>query len=134
MNKKISLLSANCFESTNSDWILFTLKYYIDKLKFVQEDEKVYYTGQLCVINKNGETGVIGTLINENGAFDKINPVRIEFRDSNTLWLVAGWEGANEFIGNLFFDKRNRSICNIQLQDNYFGEINLYKFKEEDNV
>ena len=133
-NKKISLLSANCFESTKSDWIPFTLKYYIDKLKFVQEDEKIYYTGQLCVINKNGETGVICTLINENGSFDKINPVRIELRDSNTLWLVAGWKGPNDFIGNLFCDKKNRSICNIQLQDNCFGEINLYKFKEEDNV
>jgi hypothetical protein len=47
---------------------------------------------------------------------------------------VAGWEGGNDFIGNLFCDKLCRGICNIQEQDNYFSEINLYKFKEEDNV
>lgn len=133
-NKKISLLSANCFDSKKSEWIPFIPKYFIDKLKFVQEDENIYYTGQLCVIDKNGETRVISTMINEKGAYDKTNPVRIELRDNSTLWLVAGWEGGNDFIGNLFCDKRRRGICNIQKQDNYFGEINLYKFKEEDNV
>jgi len=133
-NKKITLLSANCFDSKNSEWIPFIPKYFIDKLKFVQEDENIYYTGHLCVIDKNGETRVINTMINEKGAYDKINPVRIELRDNSKLWLVAGWEGGNDFIGNLFCDKMRRGICNIQKQDNYFGEINLYKFKEEDNV
>ena len=132
--KKITLLSANCFDSKKSEWIPFIPKYFIDKLKFVQEDENIYYTGQLCVIDKNGETRVISTMINEKGAYDKTNPVRIELRDNSTLWLVAGWEGGNDFIGNLFCDKLRRGICNIQKQDNYFGEINLYKFKEEDNV
>jgi len=133
-HKKITLLSANCFDSKKSEWIPFIPKYFIDKLKFVQEDENIYYTGQLCVIDKNGETRVISTMINEKGTYDKTNPVRIELRDNSTLWLVAGWEGGNDFIGNLFCDKLRRGICNIQKQDNYFGEINLYKFKEEDNV
>lgn len=132
--KKIMLLSANCFDSKKSEWIPFIPKYYIDKLKFVQEDETIYYIGQLSVIDKNGETRVISTMINEKGTYDKTNPVRIELRDNSTLWLVAGWEGGNDFIGNLFCDKLRRGICNIQKQDNYFGEINLYKFKEEDNV
>ena len=120
--------------SKKTEWIHFIPKYFIDKLKFVQEDENIYYTGQLCLIDKNGETRVISTMINEKGAYDKTNPVRIELRDNSTLWLVAGWEGGNDFIGNLFCDKMRRGICNIQKQDNYFGEINLYKFKEEDNV
>lgn len=132
--RKITLLCANCFDSKKSEWIPFIPKYFIDKLKFVQEDENNYYTGQLCVIDKNGETRVISTMINEKGTYDKTNPVRIELRDNSTLWLVAGWEGGNDFIGNLFCDKLRRGICNIQKQDNYFGEINLYKFKEEDNV
>ena len=132
--KKITLLSANCFDSKKSEWIPFIPKYFIDKLKFIQEDENNYYTGQLCVRDKNGETRVISTMINEKGTYDKTNPVRIELRDNSTLWLVAGWEGGNDFIGNLFCDKLRRGICNIQKQDNYFGEINLYKFKEEDNV
>ena len=132
--KKIQLLSANCFDSKKSEWIPFLPKYFIDKLKFVQEDENIYYTGQLCVIDKNGETRVLNTMINEKGTYDKTNPVRIELRDNSTVWIVAGWEGGNDFIGNLFCDKLRKSICNIQKQDNYFDEINLYKFKEEDNV
>ena len=133
-HKKIQLLSANCFDSKESEWIPFRPKYFIDKLKFVQEDENNYYTGQLCVIDKNGETRVINTMKNEKGIDVKTNPVRIELRDNSTLWLVAGWEGSNDFIGNLFCDKSDKSICNIEKQNTRFGEINLYKFKEEDNV
>lgn len=133
-HKKIMLLSANCFDSKKSEWIPFIPQYFIDKLKFVQEDENIYYVGQLCVINKNGEKIVVNKMINEIGTYDKTNPVRIEFRDNSTLWLVAGWAGGNDFIGNLFCDKLRRGICNIQKQDSCYGEINLYKYKEEDNV
>jgi hypothetical protein len=133
-NKKIILLSANCFDSKKSEWISFIPKYFIDKLIFVKVNENIYYTGQLCVIERNGETRVISTMLNEKGAYEKTNPVRIELRDNSTLWLVAGWEGGNDFIGNLFCDKMRKGICNIQKQDNYFSEINLLKFKEEENV
>lgn len=132
--KKIWLLSANCFDCKKSEWITFIPKYFIDKLKFVQEDENIYYAGRLCVIDKNGDTEVLSTMINEKGAYDKTNPVRIEFRDNSTLWLVAGWEGGKDFIGNLFCDKWSKSICNIQKQDNQYDEINLYKYQEEEDV
>lgn len=132
--KRITLSSANCFDSKKSEWIPFIPNYFIDKIKFVHENEAIYYTGQLCVIDKNGEIKVINSMINEKGSYDKINPVRFELRDNSTLWLVAGWEGGNNFIGNLFCDKMSRAICNIQKQDYYFSEINLYKFKEKDNV
>lgn len=132
--KKIKLLNANCFDSKKYEWIHFVPKYFIDNLKLTQEDENVYYTGQLCVIDKNGETRVLNTMKNEKGTFDKTNPVRIELRDSHTLWMVAGWEGGNNFLGDLFCDKIRKGICNIQKQDNRFDEINLYKFEEEDYV
>jgi hypothetical protein len=63
--KKIKLLSANCFDSKKSEWIHFIPKYFINNLKLVQEDENVYYTGQLCVIDQNGETKVLNTMKNE---------------------------------------------------------------------
>jgi len=131
-NKRIILLSAKCFDSQKFEWVYFLPKYFIDKLKYVQEDENIYYSGQLCVIEQNGETRVLNNMENEKGMFDKTNPVRIELRDKSTLWLVAGWEGGNDFIGNLFCDKMRKGICNIQKQDNQYDEINLYKFKEED--
>ena len=132
--KKIKLLSANCFDSKKFEWIPFIPNYVIDKLKFVQEDNNIYYTGQLCVIYPNGETRVLNTMKNEKGTYDKTNPVRIELRDKSTLWMVAGWQGGNDFIGDLFFNKLSKAICNIQKQDNHFDEINLYKFKEEEDV
>ena len=133
-HKKISLLSANCFDSKKSEWIPFIQNYFIDKLQHIEDSETIYYTGRLCVVDQNGNIRALNTMINEKGAYDKTNPVRIELRDNSTLWLVAGWEGGNDFIGNLFCDKMRKGICNIQKQDNYFGEINLYKFKEEDDV
>ena len=73
-------------------------------------------------------------MINEKGTYDIINPVRIELRDNNTLWLAAGLEGREINIGNLFCDKLRKGICNIQKQDNRYDEIILYKFKEEEDV
>jgi len=132
--KKIKLLSANCFESKKSEWIHYIPEYFINNLKFVQEDENIYYTGQLCVITPKGKTIVLDTMKNEKGTYDKINPVRIELRDNHTLWMVAGWEGGYDFLGDLFCDKSRKGICNIQKQDNRFAEINLYKFEEENYV
>lgn len=128
--KKIQLLSANCFDSKKSEWILFIPNYFIDKLQYLEDSETIYYTGRLHVIDQNNNIRVLNTMINEKGTYDIINPVRIELRDNSTLWLAAGLEGREINIGNLFCDKLRRGICNIQKQDNHFGEINLYKFKE----
>jgi hypothetical protein len=131
-NKIISLISANCFNFKSSEWIPINPKYFIRKLKLVQEYENTYYAGQLCMVNHDGGIIVVNTMKNEKGEYDNINPVRVEFRDNSTLWLVAGWEGGNDFIGNLFYNMRLKDLCNIQKQDNRFDEINLYKYKEED--
>jgi hypothetical protein len=133
-NKRIRLLSVNCCDSKSFEWIKLIPKYFVDKLTLVQENENVYYIGQLCVIDQNGETKILNTMENEKGKYDKINPIRVEFRDNSTLWLVAGYEGGNDFIGNLFCDKKRKSICNIAQQNFQYDEINLYKFKEEENV
>ncbi|GAB6123449.1 hypothetical protein [Dysgonomonas termitidis] len=133
-NKVIKLLAATCMNAKSFEWISFIPKYFIDKLELVKEEENVYYTGQLCVIDQNGETRVLNRMENENGDYDKVNPVRIELRDNFTLWLVAGYEGENDFIGGLFFDKRRKGICNIAQQNELYDEMNLYRFKEEEYV
>lgn len=135
-NKKVVLTRANChyYNNTNNEWITFIPKYFIDGLQFVQEDENIYYRGRLCVTDQNGKTIVLNTMENEKKTYDKINPVRIELRDNNTLWLVAGWEGGYDFIGNLFCDKKRKGICNIAKEDISYSEINLYKFEEVENV
>ena len=114
--------------------ILLKPKYFIDKLQFVQEEKKNYYSGRLCVIDLNGKIIILNTMLNEKNSYDRINPVRIELRENSTLSLVAGWQGSNDFIGNLFCDRKRKGICNIAIEDNLFYEINLYKYKEEEYV
>ncbi len=133
-NKRIKLLSANCFNNKPFEWIRFTPRYFIEDLQYVEEEGSVFYKGNLCVMDQNGETRILDTMLNEKGGYDKINPVRIELRDNSTLWLVGGYEGENDFIGNLFYDKWNLEICNIQKSDDQYEEINFYKYKEEEYV
>lgn len=132
--KKIKLLRASCSDKTPQEWISFRPEYFVRNLKFVQENEIIYYSGQLCVIKQDGSTKELNFMENENGETIKINPVRIELRDKNTLWLVAGWEGGDEFLGELFCDKHRNGICNIQKQNDQYDIINLFKFREMEDV
>jgi hypothetical protein len=102
-NKRFVLLSANVY-SARYEWILFTPKYFVDKLQFVQEEKNSYYLGRLCVVDKGGKTKVLNRMKNEEGDYDKINPVRIELGDHSTLGLV-GSQG-----GDLFCDKKRKGI------------------------
>ena len=130
-NKKIIFTKINCF---NNEWITVIPKYFIDELQFVEEEENSYYRGRLCVIDLNGNTRVLNTMLNEKKSYDEINPVRIEFRNNSTLWLVAGWQGGYDFIGSLFCDLARKSICNVAKENILYSEINFYKFEEADNV
>ncbi len=130
---RINLLKAQCFLDRGrfNEWRHFIPSYFIDNLKFVQENEYIYYSGDLCVIDQNGKTKVLDFMINEEHEHVKINPVRIELRDNNTLWMVAGLDEDGDILGELFYDKQRKGICNIQKQDKFFDGISLYKFKEE---
>ena len=130
-NKKLSLESAICHDK---ETVAFRPKYYVDELELVEEDENVYYRGRLCVTDKNGNTRILNAMTNEKQSRDEINPVRIELRNNSTFWLVAGWKGGSDFLGTLFLDKIRGGICNIAREDKFYGEINIYKFKEEDHV
>lgn len=132
-NKKIILLSGNCFDSKRTEWIDFAIKYSIRDLEFIPDEKELYYYGNLHKVNDQGEDIRIDVMQNEKYEDVEINPVRIEIRDNNTFWLVARWEGGgiNDHSGTLFMNKKNRSICNIQRQDVEYDEIYLFKFKEE---
>jgi hypothetical protein len=131
-NKKIKLISANCFNNKPFEWIRFIPEYFIEDLQYVEESGNIYYKGNLYIIEQNGEKRILDTMINEKEEYIKINPVRIELRDKSTLWLVGGYEEENDFLGTLFCDKWRHEICNIQKSDAQYDEINLYKYKEEE--
>jgi hypothetical protein len=135
-NKRIYLTRGNCYHYSQERnfWTDFIPKYFIDNLQFTEENETIYYCGKLGVINQNGEPQYLNTMENEKQKYDKINPVRVELRDSSSLWMVAGYEGENDFIGNLFCDIRRKGICNVAKEDINYSEITLYKFKEEEYV
>ncbi len=135
-NKKIVLKRAYCpqHSCSNNKWFSFIPKYFIEELQFVQENDNIYYSGRLCVIDKNGKTIFLNTMENEKNSSVEINPVRIELRDDSTLWLVADWQGGYNFLGTLFYDIRRRGLCNIAKEDNLYSEINLYKFEKVEDV
>lgn len=137
-NKRLFLKKANCRSYHDDEsynfWITFISDYFLDNLEFVEEGENIYYRGRLCVIDQCGETVVLNTMENENKSYDEINPVRIELRDYSTLWLVAGWQGGHDFLGNLFCDIKSKDICNIAQKGTMSREIILYKFEEVDHI
>lgn len=135
-DKKILLKGGFCYQSDKSQnqWVNFIPKYFVDNIKIVHEGENDYFLGRLCVVDRFDNIIVLNSMKNENNKYVKINPVRIELRDSNTLWLVAGWQGGSDFIGELFCDLRRKGICNIAKEDKLYSEINLYKFEEIENV
>jgi len=135
-DKKILLKGGFCYQSDKSQyqWVNFIPKYFVDNIKIVQEGENDYFLGRLCVVDRFDNIIVLNTMKNENNEYVKINPVRIELKDSNTLWLVAGWQGGSDFIGELFCDLRRKGICNFAKEDTSYSEINLYKFEEVENV
>ena len=131
-NTRINLVKVMGFHGfeRNRTWLRLKPKYFVDNLELLQTDEGNYYSGKLCVIDKFGDIKVLDSMINEDGDFDRINPVRIEFRDNRTLWLSAGLQEKYPYIGDLFCDINRRGICNVAKEDSYFCQIKLYKYEE----
>lgn len=142
------LLKINSVSSSLSydaqKWEMLDYGYVIKDLSYFeeQEDDGVhgYYLGKL-LINKGGRWQDIDDLRlpNERGEVDLINPVRIEIRSNNSLWLIAGYnvEDKDDFLGELIFDCAKGQLCNYNVKNNPFNRykiVNLYKFKEVDYV
>lgn len=130
-NKILKLTYAYCYNGLR---IPLKPSYYVDDLQYVEEDENIYYRGKLYEIQQDLTVKEINEMQNEKGLCDITNPIRIELRDKSTLWLVACWEGGNDYLGTLFCDLKSKSICNIAQEDMLFSEINIFGFKEEDYV
>lgn len=107
-------------------------RYIVKDLHLIDDNSSNYYYGTLCLEKQNGEIVQLDNMINEKGGRDTINPVRIELRDEQSCWLVGGWEGDSDFLGGLFYDFANKSICNIQADNDFYKEIYIYKFQIRD--
>ena len=147
-NKYIRIISISpSFRTETSTWELLNKNYLITNLVYFQKEEEEgvchYYLGKLMV-ERGGKFKDIDdlNLTNERGVVEKINPVRIELRSNNTLWLLAGYniDDDCDFLGELIFDKKEGCICNINAKNpgssvlERFIVINLYKFKEDNYV
>ena len=147
-NKNIRIVSVSpSFRSETSSWEMLNKNYMITNLEYFNkiDEEGIchYYLGRLMV-EKGGRYIDIDdlNLTNEKGSIEKINPVRIELRSNNTFWLLAGYntEDEDDFLGELIFDKKDRSVCNMNAKNpgssvlERYSVINLYKFKEEKYV
>lgn len=103
----------------------FAQDYMVKDLKYVKEGDSYYYSGTLCK-EEDGRIVELDRMINENGDFDQINPVRIEMRDIYSMWMY------NEDIGGLFCNLNNMTLCNIQNENKDYCGIFYYKILERD--
>ena len=85
--------------------------FYVDHLWYIGEfDGCHYYTGSAYIINCNGWKTYLNTMPNSSGAFDQINPIRIELRSENSCFIVAGVnpDDMDDFLGEFTLDTKNR--------------------------
>jgi len=127
-------------DKDNCTWKRPNATYILRDLEYIEESYQGqtygYYIGNLGFI-KDEKITDINFMENEKEEKDKINPVRIELRNNNSFWLVAGYNKENiDFeLGVLIFDNTRRGLCNINSKDtSRYNAINLYKFEEVDNV
>lgn len=133
----INEISTEFSITDDRNWEQLSQIYIILDLKYIEESFQgsiyEYYVGNLGVI-KDQKIKYLNYLINYKLEKEKINPVRIELRSNNSFWLVAGYdEKNNDFLGELIFDSRHNTLCNINCKNTRRYKVaNLFKFKEED--
>lgn len=144
-NKMLKLLYvSSSFSVETQKWEPLNYTYIVKDLNYFELEEDnglhCYYLGNLF-IEKGGKIQDIDelNLCNEKGEVDLLNPVRIELRSNNSLWLIAGYnvEDKDDFLGELIFDRAKGCLCNFNTRNNPFNRykiVNLYKFKEEEYV
>ncbi len=132
--KALSVSRAMCMDKNRTDDIQ---TFFIDNLKYLGEEEFKFYSGKIYV-NKLGRKTYLDTMYNgkEN---ETINPVRIEIRNDNSLWLVAGLDKGlidiHDFVGELMLNKKHKGITNSQKQSEIDGiDYYIYQIVEDQNV
>ena len=134
---RIKEVSTAFSDMGNSIWNLLSSKYILIDLEYLEESFQgktyEYYIGNLGVI-KDQKIYNLNYLVNDKLEKENINPVRIELRNNNSFWLVAGYnQENNDFLGELIYDSIHNDLCNINCKNtSRYKVINLYKFKEQD--
>ena len=73
-----------------------------------------YYSAIIYAKNCFGKWIKLDFMPNNSGTPDIINPVRIEFKSSKSLWMVVNFYGpeANDFDGEIFYDSERNMVNN----------------------
>ncbi|RZT01078.1 hypothetical protein [Cuneatibacter caecimuris] len=85
--------------------------FYVDHLWYIGEfDGCHYYTGSVYIINRDGWKTYLNTMLNSQGTFDSVNPIRIELRNESSCFIVAGAnpDDIYDFLGEFTLDTKNR--------------------------
>jgi len=99
--------------------------FYVGSLHFLcEQDGSVFYSGSVYVIDRYGKKIYLNTMPNDYGAFEKINPVRLEMRTARSFWMVWGLnkEDVSDFQSQFTLNNDNK-ICN---SDKYVRGIDFY--------
>jgi hypothetical protein len=141
-NKYIELTSASLsYIETDKNinfWNDFVPKYYIDRIKYIEQENQKYYIGYLYTYNKEGRKIYLDFMENDKKIKEKINPLKIDFLTERTLSIIAGYNINNQedFLGELIYDFGRNSICNINasIKNKRYRVISSYSYREVKNV
>lgn len=105
--------------------------FYVDHLMYMCEiDGCCYYTGSLYIINRYGKKIYLNSMPNDKGEYEKVNPVRIELRNKDSCFIVAGVnsDDMNDFLGEFTLDSMNK----ISNYDRDTRGIDYYLFETKE--
>ena len=151
-SKNIKLGDERTFKYNNSRFVIRNAMYferakasriktlYIDKINYLgSNDSGEYFVGYLYLINKKSYKKIyIDYLYNEKGEKIKINPLRIEKRTENTIYLGYGLDIEDneyfEFDGEFSIDPDDKISIISKKNGVVFKFVDYFEIEVEKNV
>ena len=105
--------------------------YYIDGIEYIGVfDDVDYYSGKLCQITSGGRKTYISSIKLQSGYMERVNPVRLEFKDDSSFWMVYGLnkDDVDDFSGEFTLNSKRQ----LTIQSHDVKAIDYYNFKVEE--
>ena len=125
------LLSIKSVKSLDCDEPYILKDYYIDGIEYIGVfDDVDYYSGKLCQITSGGRKTYISSIKLQSGYMERVNPVRLEFKDDSSFWMVYGLnkDDVDDFSGEFTLSSKRQ----LTIQSHDVKAIDYYNFKVEE--
>ncbi len=134
-NKVLKIREAILFDKVDADSVRTI---YVDSIRYIgNEDGYDYYSGSLFVIDKDRRKRYLNSMKNEWNTYVKVNPLRIEFKNDKTAYIMYGLDTRNggfDFYDGFYLDGQGKiTICEKVFGKNTKG-VDHFLFEVKKNV